>query len=413
VTGLAVLALLLVGSYLGGFFVGGRKGRARGVASGAGVVVLGFVAGPSVLSLINQETLELFTPLTQVGVGWLAMDSGLVYGRVLGRRIQPTRALWGIAVAVFTAAAVAGALTLALAWVPRLQTLDLGPRERWVLVLGVSAALAETTRSVFRWAREHGQARGPLFDRLVDLAAGDDLVPVVMVAVAFAFEPLPSAFGPLPVLAGAAAQLVCGWLVGAASALMIGRTFQLNVFRGVLLGVTLLAIGFASRLGVSLLAVPFGVGLGLASVSRHRARIRRAASSERYLLIPVLLLAGAMTPVEGILPWLAAGAVGLRLLAKALAGLGLWAAWREARPAGPLLGLALTSSGALSICVGLSFALRFPGLVGGTVLAASTLAVVVGEFLGPATLRRALTRAGEVDATTVEPVPAAAVGVTP
>ena len=412
-TGLAVLALLLVGSYLGGFFVGGRKGRARGVASGAGVVVLGFVAGPSVLSLINQETLELFTPLTQVGVGWLAMDSGLVYGRVLGRRIQPTRALWGIAVAVFTAAAVAGALTLALAWVPRLQTLDLGPRERWVLVLGVSAALAETTRSVFRWAREHGQARGPLFDRLVDLAAGDDLVPVVMVAVAFAFEPLPSAFGPLPVLAGAAAQLVCGWLVGAASALMIGRTFQLNVFRGVLLGVTLLAIGFASRLGVSLLAVPFGVGLGLASVSRHRARIRRAASSERYLLIPVLLLAGAMTPVEGILPWLAAGAVGLRLLAKALAGLGLWAAWREARPAGPLLGLALTSSGALSICVGLSFALRFPGLVGGTVLAASTLAVVVGEFLGPATLRRALTRAGEVDATTVEPVPAAAVGVTP
>jgi hypothetical protein len=412
VTGLAVLGLLLVGSYLGGFLVGGRTGRARGVASGAGVVVLGFVAGPSVLSLVNQETLDLFTPLTQVGVGWLAMDSGLVYGRVFGRRIQPTRALWGVGVAVFTAAAVGGAVMLALAWVPRLQSLGLGPRERWVLVLGVSAALAETTRSVFRWARDHAQARGPLFDRLVDLAAGDDLVPVVLVAVAFAFEPLSSAFGPLPVLAGAAAQLVIGWLVGAASALMIGRTFQLNVFRGVLLGVTLLAIGFASRLGVSLLAVPFGVGLGLASVSRHRARIRRAATSERYLLIPVLLLAGAMTSMEGILPWLAVGAVGVRLLAKALAGAGLWAAWPEARPAGPLLGLALASSGALSICVGLSYALRFPGVIGGTVLAASTLAVVAGEFLGPGALRRALTRVGEVAPPAAEAVPAATAEVT-
>lgn len=402
-TGFAFLGLLLVASYLGGFQIGGKKMRARGVASGAGVVLLGFVAGPSVLGLVSRDSLELFTPLAQVGVGWLAVDTGLVFGRVLGRRMRPTSALWGIVVAAFCAAGVAGAMALVLAFVPRLSPLGLSGRERWVLLLGSGAALAETTRSVFRWAAQRCNAKGPLFERLADLAAGDDLVPVGIAAVAIALSPVASVFGPLPVLAGAAAQPVFGWLLGAAAALMLGRRFQLNVFRGVLLGVTLTAIGFSVRLGVSLLVVPFGLGLGLASVSRHRARVRRGAISERFILLPVLFLAGAMTSIDGVIPWLAAIAVATRLLVKTLAGMGLWAAWREARPAGPLLGTGLVSSGALSIAAGMSFALLFPGVVGATILAASTLGVVVGELVGPASLRRALQKAGEAQDVSEEP----------
>jgi len=191
---------------------------------------------------------------------------------------------------------------------------------------------------------------------------------------------------------------------------MIGRTFRLNVFRGVLLGVTLVAIGFSVRLGLSLLALPFALGLGLASVSRHRGRVRRAAVSEQFVLLPILFLAGAMTPTGGVVPWLAVVAVAARLLMKTLTGLGLWAVWREARPAGPWLGAGLVSSGALSISVGMSFALRFPGLVGLSVLAASTLGVVVGELIGPASLRRALQKAGEVQEAVSEPPRSEAVG---
>jgi hypothetical protein len=186
---------------------------------------------------------------------------------------------------------------------------------------------------------------------------------------------------------------------------MLGRTFRINVFRGVLFGITLTAIGFSVRLGLSLLAVPFGLGLGLASVSRHRARVRRAAVSERYILLPVLFLSGAMTSIDGVVPWLAAIAVAARLVMKTVAGMGLWAAWREARPAGPLLGTGLVSSGALSVSVGMSFALLFPGVVGATILAASTLGVVVGELIGPSSLRRALERVGEVQDAPAEPAP--------
>ena len=410
-TALGFLGLLLVASYLGGFVVGGQKVRARGLASGAGWVLLGFVAGPSVLGLVWHDSLDVFTPLAEVGVGWLAMDSGLVFGRVLGRRVRPASAAWGILVALLCAAGVSAAVAGALRWIPGLSAAGLSRTQYWVLVLGVGAALAETTRSVLRWAAQRCNAKGPLFDRLADLAAGDDLVPVGIAAVAVALEPVPSALGPLPVAAGAAVQLLAGWVLGAAAAMMIGRRFRLNVFRGVLLGVTLVAIGFSVRLGLSLLALPFGLGLGLASISRHRARVRRAAVSERFVLLPILFLAGAMTAVGGIVPWLAAVAVAARLLMRVLAGVALWAAWPEARPAGPWLGAGLVSSGALSICVGMSFALRFPGMVGATVLAASTLGMVVGELIGPASLRRALQKAGEVHEPVAEPVAAASVGV--
>lgn len=61
------------------------------------------------------------------------------------------------------------------------------------------------------------------------------------------------------------------------------------------------------------------------------------------------------------------------------------------------MGLSLMSSGALAISIGLAFALRFPGLVGDTVLVVAALSATVGEFVGPARLRNALQRAGEIE----------------
>ncbi len=96
------------------------------------------------------------------------------------------------------------------------------------------------------------------------------------------------------------------------------------------------------------------------------------------------------------LPWIAGAAIGARLLAKVVVGWMLAISSRSARKAGPLVGLSLLSSGGLAVCVGLAFALRFPGTVGDTVLAIAVLSATVGEFLGPVRLRRALRAAGEI-----------------
>jgi hypothetical protein len=101
------------------------------------------------------------------------------------------------------------------------------------------------------------------------------------------------------------------------------------------------------------------------------------------------------------LPWIAGAAIGARLVAKVVVGWMLALSSRSARKAGWLVGLSLLSSGGLAVCVGLAFALRFPGAVGDTVLAIAVLSAMVGEFLGPVRLRRALQAAGEIGETEV------------
>jgi hypothetical protein len=56
----------------------------------------------------------------------------------------------------------------------------------------------------------------------------------------------------------------------------------------------------------------------------------------------------------------------------------------------------MLSCGALGLAIALSFAIRHPGVVADTVLLVASVGVLLGEWLGPASLRRALARAGEI-----------------
>lgn len=127
--------------------------------------------------------------------------------------------------------------------------------------------------------------------------------------------------------------------------------------------------------------------------------------TEHPVLLPALLLAGARIDfrVSSALPWIAAAAIGARILAKIVLGWGFAIASPVARKAGAWVGLSLLSSGSLAVSIGLAFALRFPGLVGDTVLAVAVASVTVGEFIGPVRLRAALRSAGEIEDAKVAP----------
>jgi hypothetical protein len=129
------------------------------------------------------------------------------------------------------------------------------------------------------------------------------------------------------------------------------------------------------------------------------------APTERPVLLPALLLAGAHLSFHDNprLPWIAAAAIAARFVAKVVLGWILAATSKPARAAGPLVGLALMSSGALAMSVGLAFVLRFPGAVGDTVLVVAALSATVGEFVGPPRLRLALKRAGEMEEPALAP----------
>jgi Kef-type K+ transport system membrane component KefB len=392
----AVLLLtgLLVLAYLGSFLVGGRTVRGAGLPSGVEFVALGFVLGPQVLDLVGADMLASFEPVVQVALGWLAFAVGLDFGHATERRVSIRSLVLGT-----LGAAVTGGAVFAATWLLARRLGFGSPLERILLAGGVGAACSDTTRHAVRWVIERHGARGPLSDLLNEMAHADDLLPLLAIAVLFALAPTGVVKTSLPLRDWPAITVGLGLVLGGGAALLVRSELRLDETWAVLFSVMLIAIGTTARLGLSTLTASFFVGIAMSAFARHGSQLRAmVAPTERPVLLPALLLAGAHLDFRAsvILPWIAAAAIGARLIAKTAIGWALQLASRPARRGGPLVGLSLASSGVLAMSIGLVFALRFPGAVGDTVLVVAALSAIVGEFVGPARLRRTLLAAGEI-----------------
>src|SRR6185295_14787486 len=113
----------------------------------------------------------------------------------------------------------------------------------------------------------------------------------------------------------------------------------------------------------------------------------------RSAVMPMLVLAGARLAPGMVVHYAAfiAITVALRALVLMLTGRAVTPA--RSREAAPLVGLAMMPAGELTMTVALSFALVAPGFVGDCVLVAAAGVTVVGELIGPLSLRASLRRA--------------------
>lgn len=390
----AVLVLmgLLVLSYLGSFLLTGRQGA--GLPSGVEYVALGFVLGPHALDILGGDMLASFEPVVQVALGWLAFAVGLDFGYAGEKRVRFGSLVMGTLASLLTGGAVAAATWFTL------LLLDVGgsTTDRILLSGGIGAACSETTRHAVRWVVERHKARGPLAERLNEIAHADDLLPLLAVAVLFSLKPTPDVAVPMAVRDWPAITIGIGLLLGGGAAMLVRSELKLDETWAVLFGVALLAIGATARLALSTLTAAFFLGMAMAALSKHGRELRgMVAPTERPVLLPALVLAGAHLDFRASpkMPLIVGAAIIARLLAKVVMGWLLAAVSPPARKAGGLVGLSLMSSGALAISIGLAFALRFPGRVGDTVLVVAALSATFGEFVGPARLRRSLDAAGE------------------
>ena len=396
-----LMGLLLL-SYIGSLLASGRAIRGMGLPSGAEYVVLGFLLGPSALGLFDHDTLATFEPFAHVALGWLMFVMGITFGMTGDRRVRTTRLIGGLFVSLLSGAAAFAAAWFFLAW-----RSPLAPLDRLLAAGGIGAACAETTRYAVRWVAARHHAEGPVSDLINEIAESDDLIPILAVAFLFALHPPAVAFR-LHAFGWVGITIGLGLLLGAMSALLLGKTFRLAETWGVLLGMSLLAVGTAERLGLSSISALFVMGVTLSALSPHRRELRRILSpTERPVMLPALLLAGAFTDfsLAKYLPSLVVVAIVARTVTKGVIGLGILGIAPVARRAGPRLGFGLLSAGALAMSIGLAFSLRFPGPVGGIVLACAAAITLFGELVGPASLRSALTTAGE---TRDDPPPVAA-----
>jgi len=393
--GIAVLLGLLVVAFVSSMLVGGRTIRGFGLPSGAEYLVLGVAVGPHGLGLMPRSMVQIFQPIFVCAASWLAFVVGLGYLIVGRRRVHPGRALAGIALAALVGAAVAGALWAVAGLLDIAQGF-----ERLVLAVGAGFIGCETTRHTVRWVAERHGARGVLSDWLADMARASALVPVLALAVLAAVAPHAplTTFTPLLRLA---AGLGIGVVMGIVATVLLAREFRRDESWGILLGTTLLAAGVAMRLGLAAVATLFMMGLTLAVASRHRLELKfMIQPTEKPVLLPVVLAAGACVEFDAFPKlWLVVGlALVVRLAAELVRGTLLSAFLAPARAAGPRIGLGMASTGSMSLALAFVLSVRVAGPAASAVLLIAAAGVLLGEFIGPAELRRALERAKETRA---------------
>jgi len=395
VSAIVLLMGLLLLSYVGSLIIGGRT--ARGLPSGVEFIALGFAVGPHALGLVERPMIAEFAPIVQVALGWLAFVVGLDFGRAGGRRVRAKPMALGVFCALLTGGTVALVVNRFLAYVP---VPGINETNGLLLAAGAGAVTAETTRFVVQWVAVRWNVKGPVSTLLVEIAAADDLAPLVLAGAVFAF--MPSSTVALEMHAGGwfLLSLSLGGLLGTVTALLLRGAEGYAVW-GALIGTLLLGVGTSTRFGLCTIFVTFVMGIALAGVSPHRRALRRMVSpTERAVLYPMLLLAGAHLNLGPLLEnrmlvaVLALVLMG-RIAGKLLSGFVLRAAVPAARPAGPLLGIVLLSSGPVSVSCGFVFALRFPGKVGDTLLVCAAASAVLGELVSTFALKNLLTQLGE------------------
>jgi hypothetical protein len=392
----AILAGLLLLAWAGDALLRPKGRRAFGLSSGTEFLLGGILLGPLGLGAISRGTLEALTPLTVVAASWLGLLAGTHLGFADNRRVPLAHLTAGLGLGALSF----GACAAAGWWLSPKLLPDIGDA-RLLLALGLGAAGSETARAAVVWGADRAGPKSPLLDLLADLAEADDVVPLAGLAVLFALAPQPKgtalAGEPGLVLALTPALGVCLGAIAAALTRVEARTTQRW---GILLGTALLGVGLSARLKLAAPAALFVMGLALNQLADDGAALRQMLDrTTRPVLLPVVALAGASLDLrDGRAVWVLATTVPLmRLLVKLPMGVLVRGWLAKGLRASRWMGLGLMSSGAVTVCVGITVAERFEGPVGRLVLAASLASVVAGELLGPPSLRRELKLRGEGD----------------
>ena len=390
-----LLSVLLAAAYFGSLLVEGRAIRGFGLPSGAEWLLLGVILGPHALGIFQASTIRNFEPLVVAGLSWMALVIGIDYGYVGERRVSLRGLLLGNLLSASCSVSVAAACFVYCRFHLRFESTPAS-----LAALALALVSSETTRHAVRWISERQGAKGPLSDMLAEIADADDALPLLGLGVLIALGTAPNL----------SIELALGWRLGAAAVLavvlgliaaaLLAQSLAYGESWTVLIGVALLGIGISMQLGAAALAVLFISGIVISLVSHRHAELRRLlAPTERPVILPLLVLAGTTLDPRALsaeMIGLLGVALGARVIAKVASGQVIAFFVPAARPSPVATGGGLLVSGTLAMSIGLYAYLELDERYGVPALLAASVASVFGELVGPALMRRALTRAGEV-----------------
>ena len=366
-----------------------------------GYIAIGFVAGRSVLDILDEQTVQDLQPFTFFALGVIGFMVGgelrLESFRRYGRSFLTILLSEGLMAFVFV-----GIVTSLGAW-----ALTGNPRMSVALgiVLGaISSATAPAATVDVLWEYK---TRGRLTTTVLAIVALDDGLSLLLYALAASLAGvlLGSAHGgALTLMGGVAYELSGAALLGVGAAVLLNfilrhvedpdKTLPFTI------GSLALVIGLARALRVDLILSTMSLGAFLVNLAPRRSR--RAFDTIQAVVSPIYVLffviVGARLYIARMPAWLwmIAGLYVLGRTGGKMLGAYLGAVWSRA-PAKirKYLGLCLFSQAGVAIGLAVLAGDSFPAEMGEVIVAVVTATTFLVQIIGPPCVKLAAARAGE------------------
>ncbi len=355
-----------------------------------GYLIAGLLIGPSVLGIIPADTIESFTILSDVALGFIAFSIGNEFKISYFKRVGSTP----IVIAIFESLFAVIFVVIAL--------LVTGHDLSFSLVLGAIAA-ATAPAATIMVIRQY-KAKGPMTETLLSVVAIDDATALfyfsICVAIANSLSGGSMALSeivlsPLIEIGGA---LLVGFLLGLIFTLPL-RFFKKEGNRlALIIGFVFLGVGLSEICGFSSLLFCMSMGAALSNFCSETPKIMDIADGFTPPLFMLFFVASGAELQLSVLPSI--GLAGIIYVIFRVAGKMAGTSFAAALCKAPAvvrqyLGMALVPQAGVAIGLSLVATTAVPQF-GSTIRAIVLCATLIYELIGPAVAKFSLTKAGEI-----------------
>ena len=355
-----------------------------------GYLIAGLLIGPSVLGIIPADTIESFTILSDVALGFIAFSIGNEFKISYFKRVGSTPIVIAIFESLFAVIFVVAALLVT------------GHDLSFSLVLGAIAA-ATAPAATIMVIRQY-KAKGPMTETLLSVVAIDDATALfyfsICVAIANSLSGGSMALSeivlsPLIEIGGA---LLVGFLLGLIFTLPL-RFFKKEGNRlALIIGFVFLGVGLSEICGFSSLLFCMSMGAALSNFCSETPKIMDIADGFTPPLFMLFFVASGAELQLSVLPSI--GLAGIIYVIFRVAGKMAGTSFAAALCKAPAvvrqyLGMALVPQAGVAIGLSLVATTAVPQF-GSTIRAIVLCATLIYELIGPAVAKFSLTKAGEI-----------------
>jgi len=393
--------LLVLGLALFGGTIGGRLFQKIKIPQVVGYIFIGFLLGPSIVGIINSQMLQTLVPFSYFALGLI----GFMIGGELNRQTLKKYGKQFAVILLFEGMFAFILVTLLIGGIGSLFLKDTKMAWSLALLLGaISSATAPAATTDVLWEYK---AKGPLTTTVFGIVALDDVLAIILFAVASSLVThllglsqgvsLTAFLQPIYEIGGA---VFVGGISGVILIAIINHYQQKERMLVFLIGMVLFVLGFSVAINVSMLLAAMTLGIivanGLSSMSKQVFNIIQDFSPPIFILFFVLV--GARLNPQSFTPAMSVVLV-LYLIGRtggkmsgAYWGAGLCHADEAVKK---YLPLCLFSQAGVAVGLSLVASQSLDKEMGNMVIVIITMTTFVVQLLGPPCVKYAVVKARE------------------